>query len=503
MVLTPAPSPSDTLLPVRRSSFVLLTLLLGCSRPSSGPATAPAQPEGSAAQRAWHYTATLAPDRSAIDVKLCFEGPPGTRLVTSNNRAADYIEHVRHGDRRIAKTGRTFSLEGVEAGDCIDYAVDLDGMSKAEGFSRHVRAEGESILLRQSMWLWHPRGLPEDIGVTMTLNLPEGIEASVPWVTMPGEDRSARTCRYQLDSTVFWWIGYNAFGNLGLRRFEAGGTDVEIATLDVPMRATPAGLKAWGTDAVEASAQLFGSYPREHLQMLVLPVDGSGSGSVYFGMAGRGGGAGVYILMDDRAEDDELLGGWTTTHELLHHGMPFINDAWMAEGWVSYYTELQRTRLGHRDEQTGWQKLYQAFGRGRRTRRAGTLKQVSDNMHQNFGYQRVYWGGAAVAFAIDIAVRKDSGGEKSLDDAMRFLRACCGDAQHKWDADELLGKLDAWYGKPIFTETAQPLLIREEFPDVDALFTELGIDTFSGRMGLDDEHPMAAQRRAIMAPRKD
>jgi predicted metalloprotease with PDZ domain len=124
-------------------------------------------------------------------------------------------------------------------------------------------------------------------------------------------------------------------------------------------------------------------------------------------------------------------------------------------------------------------------------------------MHQNFGYQRVYWGGAAVAFAIDVAVRKDSNGEKSLDDAMRFLRECCGEAKHKWDADALLGKLDTWYGKPIFSETAQPLLAQEEFPDVEAIFTELGIDTFAGRMGLDDAHPMAAQRRAMMAPRKD
>ncbi|MCR9166502.1 MAG: hypothetical protein ACE37F_01405 [Nannocystaceae bacterium] len=479
-----------------------LVVLLGCSRPSLRPATS-TQLEASAAQRAWHYTATLASDRSSIDVQLCFEGPAGERLVTSNNRAADYIEKVRHGTRRIPKTGRTFSLEGVEGGDCIDYAIDLAGMSKAEGSSRHVRAEGESILLRQSMWLWRPRGVPEDIEVTMTLNLPEGMEASVPWVAMPGEDRSARTCRYRLDSTVFGWIGYNAFGELGVQRFEAGGTDVEVATLDQPMRATRAGLRAWGTDAVDATAQLFGTYPRDHVQMLVLPVDGSGAGSVYFGMAGRGGGSGIYILMSDRAEDDELLGGWTTTHELLHHGMPFIDDAWMAEGWVSYYTELQRTRQGHRDEAEGWQELYEAFGRGRRTRRSGTLEHVSDTMHQNFGYQRVYWGGAATAFALDVALREDSGGEKSLDDAMRFLRSCCGDAKHKWDADTLLGKLDAWYGTPIFTQTVQPMLSQEGFPDVETTFEALGIDTFGGRVRLDDGHPMAAQRRAIMAPRPD
>ena len=497
--LPPAPTRSGTLPAVLRIAFATLGLVLfGCSRPVG----APDRPEASAAQRAWHYRARIAPDRTEIDVKLCFEGPAGSRLVASNSRAADYIEKVHHGARRIPRTGRTFSLEGVEPGDCIDYVVDLEGMSKAEGFSRHVQTEGESILLRQSMWMWRPRGLPEDIEITMTLELPEGMQASVPWTTLPGEDRSARRCRYRLDATVFEWIGYNAFGQLGLQRFEAGGAQIEVATLDVQMRATEAGLRAWATDAVEASAQLYRGFPREHLQVLVLPVEGGGSGSVYFGMAVRGGGAGVYILMDDRADDEALLGGWTTTHELLHHGMPFVEDAWMAEGWVSYYTELQRTRIGHRDEQDGWQKLYEAFGRGQRTRRTGTLREVSDQMHENFGYQRVYWGGAAIAFAIDVAVRKDSGGEKSLDDAMRFLRDCCGDATHKWDAEVLLAKLDQWYGKPIFSETADAILSQEGFPDVESSFDALGIQTSSGRAELDDTHPMAAQRRAIMAPRQ-
>lgn len=484
-----------------RTLFVAFGLmLLGCSPSTPSGVTSP---EASAAQRAWHYTATLSPDRARIDVRLCFEGPPGDRLVSSNNRAADYIEKVRHGEHRIARTGRSFSLEDVGAGECIDYAVDLLGMSRAEGFSRHVRTEGDSILLRQSMWLWHPRGLPEDIDVTMTLNLPEGMHASVPWTAMAGEDRNARSCRYQLDSTVFWWIGYNAFGDLGIQRFDTAGTNVEVATLDVPMHATASGLKRWATDAVSASAQLYEGYPREHLQILVLPVEGSGSGSVYFGMAGRGGGSGVYILMDADAEDDELVGGWTTTHELLHHGMPFINDAWMAEGWVSYYTELQRTRIGHRSEREGWQKLYEAFERGQRTRRDGTLQEVSDAMHENFGYQRVYWGGAAIAFALDVAIRQDSGGERSLDDAMRFLRSCCGEARHKWDASDLLAKLDAWYGKPLFTSTVAPILSAQGFPDIRATYSALGMETAGGRVVLDDAHPMATARRDIMAPRKE
>ncbi len=440
-------------------------------------------------------------------MRVCFTGRPGPRLVASNPRAADYIENVHHvrSGARIAKAGRSFSLQGVNAGDCVGYEIDLAEMKQSEGFSRHVRVEGDSVLLRQSMWLWYANDLPRDIPVTMTLNLPEGVEASVPWTLAPGQEptaRSARSAHYQLDSTAFWWIGYNAFGKLGLQRFEAGGADLEVAVLDAPMQASDVGLRAWAEDAAESSALLFGRFPREHLQVLVVPVDGGGDGSVYFGMAGRGGGAGVYILMDREVRDGELPGGWTTVHELLHHGMPFIEEPWMAEGWVSYYTELQRTRMGHRDERKGWQQLLEAFARGQSTRRSGTLAEVSAAMHSNFGYQRVYWGGAAIAFLTDIALRQDSGGEVTLDDAMVELRRCCGEARHKWSAQVLLEKLDAWYGKPLFTQIAQRHLASEAFAPIEAGYEALGIELVDGRVVLDDAHPMAEQRRSIMAPRK-
>jgi hypothetical protein len=245
---------------------------------------------------------------------------------------------------------------------------------------------------------------------------------------------------------------------------------------------------------------LYGSFPRDHLQIVVVPV-AHGGGPIGFGAAGRGGGAGVYILMNAAARDDELLGTWTTVHELLHHGMPFVADAWMAEGWVSYYTEIVRTRMGHRTEREGWQKLAEAFGRGRRDLRDLPLGQLSERMHETHAYQGVYWSGAAIAFILDVALREDSNGALSLDDAMRELRRCCGDALVKWKADDLLARLDAWYGKPLFTQTAHEHLHRTAFPPVEPVFARIGVTFEQGQVVLDDDHPNAPLRRSIMAPR--
>ena len=452
--------------------------------------------------QAWHYRASVGPRAATVDVQLCFTGEPSALLVPGTEEAADYVEEVRHvgHDRSLSRVrGGSFSLEGVDAGDCVAYRIDLARMGQREGMSQRVRWIGDSVIVRQTMWLWRPHVLPDDIDITMELALAEGIEASVPWALVEGS-RGDREAKYRLDPTVFSWLGYNAFGDLDLQRFETGGTKVEVALLDADMACSRAGIRAWAEDAVACSSALFGEYPREHLQMLVVPIDGGG-GSVYFGMAGRGGGAGVYILMDTDASDGELVGGWTTVHELLHHGMPFIEDPWMGEGFVTYYTEVMRTRQGHRTELEGWSEMWRGFQRGKREREAATLQEFSDDMGRTHAFQRVYWGGAAIALLADVRLRIDSGGKRSLDDAMREIRRCCGDAREKVEALELMGELDRWYGKPIFTEIAEQALASEGFPDVEKALGELGIRIVEGKVVLDDDHPAARHRRGIMAPR--
>ena len=52
------------------------------------------------------------------------------------------------------------------------------------------------------------------------------------------------------------------------------------------------------------------------------------------------------LILDARAEDQQLPGEWVSTHEFLHFGMPLIAEPWMAEGFVTYYTTVLRARQG-------------------------------------------------------------------------------------------------------------------------------------------------------------
>jgi hypothetical protein len=484
-----------------------LGLLAACPR----SAVAPTAHQDAAAQapaaglRGLGYELSVDGSLTWVDVRLCMHGQPSGRLVPGPGPIAAHTSRMRTaaGEPLPWRDGG-YRLAALGEDACIAYRVDLASLEADEAAERLVGRTGDSLLLRPDAWLWRPDPRPADAEVTLRFALPEGMQASVPWPTLAGHPRGTDHATYVLDPTAFRWLSSMAMGNVTLDRFERAGAEIELVILDAPVACPPGGLRRWVEDAVDTVALLFeGRFPRERLQLVVIPVDGGGGGTVYFGMAARGGGAGVQIFLDARARAEALPGGWTTVHELLHHGMPFVEEPWMAEGWVTYYTEIVRTRAGHRSEREGWQALLEGFGRGRRDRAALTLEASSASMHRTRAYQRVYWSGAAIALLIDVEMRLESGGKRTLDDAIRELRRCCGDAHHQWKARALLEHLDGWYGRPLFTRTADAVLGRRELPDVEASLARLGVLVGDDQgLRLDDEHPAAAQRRAIMAPQR-
>ena len=481
-------------------AWVLATAVIAACR-GDVPAAPVDAGEESGPLRGWHYVVGLDASLATMEVEVCFVGRAPDLLVPGTRASARFATDMRGSSgTKLRRSRKGVDLHELPADDCVQYTVDLDALAQDGG--RVAQRIGDSVMARPSAWLWRPDVLPRGAEITARFDLAEGQSVSVPWPTVADEERGPGAS-YTLDVTALQWLGYVVVGDVAIRRMERAGTQLELVALDDEIACSERGLQAWIFDAVDSVAMLFGgTFPRERLQVVVVPVGGRG-GTVYFGMAGRGGGSGVYLLLDREARGSELPGGWTTVHEMLHHGMPFVEEAWMAEGWVSYYTEVMRTRMGHRDEAAGWAKLAEAFARGERGGRGITLQATSDNMHETFAYQRVYWGGAAIAFLTDVALREDSGGKLSLDDAMAELRRCCGDASNKWSAAELLQRLDAWYGKPLFSEIATDNLGKIVFPDVEGAMERLGVSVgYDGEASLDDEHPAAAIRRGIMAPRR-
>jgi hypothetical protein len=265
--------------------------------------------------------------------------------------------------------------------------------------------------------------------------------------------------------------------------------------------ATDAGLERWIRGAAAGVASVVGEFPEVPLEVRVEIVRRGGRDPVVFGQAIGRGSPVVRLLLRADADDASLSRDWVAVHELLHLAMPPIRveDAWLSEGWATWYGEVLRARGGLQTEEEAWTEILLGFERGRRGGGDRTLREESRLLHSRHAYMRVYWGGAAVALLLDAGLRRGPEG-RSLDDALREMRERERGDDGEVPAEEWMARLDAWLGRPLFSRTVAPCLGSPEFPPVEPLLRELGVSLAEGRARLDDGAPAAGIRRAMTAP---
>jgi hypothetical protein len=390
------------------------------------------------------------------------DAPAGTAQAAVEQlmaRGSNSVPESRRARPLALDAGGGFTLaDDADAARCAEIVLGADELAR-EG-DRLGRKLGRSWLLSPDLWLWRPERLRATDRATLRW-WADGVEDRPPSLTFAAV---GGTGWQPLDVSAFRWLGYGVFGEFERVRLEGlatadGGTDgvVDVAVLDAPRRASREGIVALIQEGIRGVAAVYGGMPVDRLQVVVMPVAWGGD-PVPFGLVGRGGGHVVLLLLGADVPDEQLLGDWDALHEFQHLGMPYVDDKWMSEGFASYYTEVARLRLGYGDEAEYWRRLEAGYERGRRQRARGTLDDASKAMHEQGAYQRVYWGGAMVALALDLELRRESGGTLTLDDAMRALRDRYRGTTRKVTADEALEALDEWHGSSLFTRTAPPLL---------------------------------------------
>ncbi len=446
------------------------------------------------APEAWTYTISNGSEHGELwRVELCFRGERPSLLIASE-AAGDLITTPRSsasGEPLPLERGTTptIDLENLK-GDCLTYGVDL---SEADhGWRPNVRRIGDDLVVANDLWLWHPRRIRHTTQITAEFQFGEG-RVSTPWA-------SDSQGRFLLPNSALYWRSYTALGDLDIDTIEVAGGTLEIVILDAPHRLTREGARRWLQTAGEAAATLYGGLPRSHLRALVLPV-GAAYDPVVFGSVERGG-ASVLLLIDSEAEDDDFYGEWVAIHEFLHLGMPFIdrNDAWLPEGFVTYYTEVVRARMGLRSEAAAWHALLDGFRRGREDVRGDrSLGVASRSMHNLHAYSWVYWGGAAIALLSDVAIRQQSGGKLALDDGLRHLWRCCALSHRRWTGAEILAELDRWRGDGWIIPLSQRLLETSGFDELPSLYRKLGVSMVHGSPALDGTSALSHLRSEIFA----
>ncbi|MFT7621132.1 MAG: hypothetical protein ACI9WU_000293 [Myxococcota bacterium] len=417
------------------------------------------------------YDVTVPADLSRLDVRLCFGASYPRRLAVHSVLGLTSPHPV---------TRAGMDLGALKRGECARYSV----AALAEDGS--VVVSGRSLLLPPAL-------LGPNIRGTVRFHLPPG--ASVVGVNVVAPWLPAKGGALALDRATFTMTSRVAIGRVSSQRFSLLGAHVTLAVIDADYAAGAAGIRAWITAAIKAAAGLWGRFPRTRLLVLVRPSSRPGK-RVFFGRAHRGGCGHVELFLPRNALAAALIGEWVAIHELLHLGLPWIEENWMSEGFVTYYEEVMRTRAGHLTAVQLWEELLDGFKRGAASGGTATLEVASRTMHQTRAYKRVYWGGAAIALATDVAIRQASGGKRSLDAAITQLQSDSGSAED-FNAQQVMTRLDAWLGRPLMMDTATPMLGQVTFPDLTGTLEALGVRQSDGRVILDDKAPLAHIRRAI------
>ncbi len=473
---------------MRWATLALSWVLLSCGAP-------PLAERGTPLSR-WSYAFFLDSGLSRLEATVCFEGeaPYALSPIDANGRRYLRVAQGPNGEP-LQRINGWLLTEGLPEDSCIRYVVDLEAAALQRGGIHGAYRIGEDLVASTAVWLWAPAYRSPGAEAFASFDLPDGIVVSPLWARS-GDGR------YRLDERAFRFTAYAAFGRFRTRNVPVPGGCLHVSILgsgvEIGERAVTRGLSS----SANAASMLLGRFPVPEAGLLVLPTPFSTSSP--FGVVGRGTMPTVAILVGERATEERLARAWVPVHEFSHLATPFIDrgDAWLSEGVATYYQEVLRARGGLITEEQAWTHLDEGFVRGDRDGTGRSLAAESRQMTETAAFRRVYWAGAAIALMSDVEMRRQSNGQRSLDNALARLHRCCSNGLGAISADEALARLDG-RGPRIMTTIAHRVLGSSQFPDLARTYSALGIERTARGLRFDSDPEARTLREAIMAPRMD
>lgn len=439
----------------------------------------------------WHYTLTLDEALTRLDARVCFHGVVPRELRAGKDEAAAHLSYARWlgpGAVRRLKVvrGRIQLLEDTRDG-CVAYGVDLRETGSLDAAVRRI---GRDVLASPNVWLWRPELRSKDAHATIALELPAKLGALLPWPT-----RNGLTV---LDAEAFRFDSYAAFGRFERIVGSEGGVAIEAVVVSGKLKVDRAAILRWLRASVRVASLSDGRFPRERLTAIVVPTPAS-TEPVLFGMVARGGGASVLLLVNDKASERELLADWVLPHELAHLLLPFVDrgQAWLSEGFATYYQEVLLARAGTISERVAMSRIARSLRGASVEDPGGSVITLQPQTQATYDFRKIYWGGAAYWLRVDVELRRRTSGHVTVDSVLAKLR----DEDRErgvWSMLGLIERLDALAGTPVFSSVLHEAQ-RQEFPAFEDLLLDLGVRGQGDAIELDDAAGSADIRRAIFA----
>jgi hypothetical protein len=278
------------------------------------------------------------------------------------------------------------------------------------------------------------------------------------------------------------------------RILKAGSAQIQVdfaeGPLDLRRDAVMAHIKA----AVDAIIAYYGRLPVARARILLIPVEGRSGimqGTTWGDMAGFP--AFTRIRIGQHTSATDLADDWMTTHELVHMAFPSLpeDQHWMEEGQATYIEPIARVMTGELKAADVWRDMVRDMPKGEPA--AG-----DEGLDRTHTWARTYWGGALFCLMADVAIRRETGNRRGLEDALRAIVAQGGTIDHNWDLPRALTIGDQATNTHVLTRMYAEWKDKPIPVDLPKLWEELGIRATASGFELVSTAPLAAVREAIM-----
>jgi hypothetical protein len=250
-------------------------------------------------------------------------------------------------------------------------------------------------------------------------------------------------------------------------------------------------LRDWIERSARIVAQYYGHFPAP---FVMLDIRGAPGGGVRGGRTSDESGLVIQVTVGRDVTAEELSADWVLVHEMVHLALPEVGRQhnWLAEGIATYVEGIARARFGNRDIADVWAEY-------RHSMPLGLPHTGEGGMDQTPTWGRTYWGGALYCLQADVAIREQSGNRVGLQTALRAILKETGGFAAERHIDQVLALGDAATGTRVLENLYGEIKTTALTPDLDLLWSRLGIPQDPKSEAFDDRAPLAAVRIAITA----
>jgi len=274
-------------------------------------------------------------------------------------------------------------------------------------------------------------------------------------------------------------------------RLQLSGSTICVVLDDAALKKEQSLLRGWIDRSAHIVSDYYGQFPAPLVVIRMRGMDGSG---VNGGRTTNDAGLMIEMRVGRETAAQTLAADWVLVHEMVHLALPEVGRAhdWLAEGLATYVEGVARAQYGNREIADVWAEDRNSMPKGLPSAGEG-------GMDQSRSWGRTYWGGALYCLQADVAIREQTANRVGLQTALRAILKETGGYGFESDIGDVLRIGDAATGTHVMYGLYQQIKATPQTPNLELLWTLLGVPNDPLTQPFDDRAPLAAIRIAITA----